>query len=102
MVGIRRRRIEPADAAGEPICLLTAEGARGRGAPIDRLLQNAQYESTEHGYEIRLARGEEQWTLANQFIEEEARCCASFGFEVTEEDDAVVVRARHGGLPSSQ
>ena len=99
MADLRRRRIEPRDPGGEPICLLTAEGAHHRRAPIDRLLEDAGYQSTERGYEIQLARGEQQWTLANQFIEEEAQCCASFGFEVTEDEDAIVVRASHARSP---
>ena len=93
MPSVRTRRIEPADPGGEPVCLLTQEDARARRVPIDRLLALGTIKPKEAGYEIRLPRGEENWTLANEFAEEEAACCASLGLEVEERDGATVVTA---------
>jgi hypothetical protein len=93
----RARRIEPVDPGGEAVCSLTGEGAHGRRAPIDVVLQGAQYWPESSGYTIRLPRGEQQWVLALQFIEEEAACCPAFTFEAAELDDAIVVRATLSG-----
>jgi hypothetical protein len=95
---MRVRRIEPADPAGEPICTLTAGAARRRRTPIDRLLEDGDFVAAGSGYEVRLPRGDREWEIANAFVEEEAACCASFGFEVIEQDDAIVVTGRHGGF----
>lgn len=89
----RTRRIAPADPGGEPVCLLTAEGARERLVPIDRLLEHGELRSLDSGYEIRLPPGDASWELANLFAEEEARCCAALALEVAERQDAIVVTA---------
>lgn len=97
----RTRRIDPADPAGEPICTLTPGAARRRRAPIDRVLAHGDYVAADDGYEIRLPRGDDEWELANAFVEEEAECCASFGFLVIEQDDAIVIVGRHPGTAIS-
>lgn len=89
----RMRRIEPVEPEGEPICLLTAEGARRRRVPIDRLLTDGTLEPTEAGYEVRLPLGEKYWALANEFAEEEADCCPSLALEIEERDTGIVLRA---------
>lgn len=89
----RLRRIEATDAGGELICLLTAEGAHDREAPIDRLLELGEFTLTATGYEVRLPAGDAPWMLASRFIEEEAACCASLALEIEERDGMVVVRA---------
>lgn len=91
----RSRRIEPAEPGREAICLLSAEGARRRRVPIDRLLEHGEFVSTANGYEVRLPRTEDAWRLANAFAEEEAACCPSFEFEVRERADAVALLAGH-------
>lgn len=98
---MRMRHLEPADPAGEPVCTLDAGAARRRRAPIDRLLAIGYYRAADEGYEIQLPRSDGAWDLASAFVEEEAACCASFGFTVTEHDDAIVIVGRHGGLPAS-
>jgi len=93
MTPARRRHIAPTDPGGEPVCVLTAEGARGRRVPIDRLLELGEMRASGNGYEIRLPAGDEHWTLANAFAEEEAGCCAAMAFEVTESDTAILLVA---------
>jgi len=95
---MRMRHLDPVDPVGEPVCSLTAGTARRRRAPIDRLLAVGHYRAIDEGYEIRLPRTDSWWDLASAFVEEEASCCASFGFTVTEQDDEIVVVGRHGGL----
>lgn len=94
MTPSRARRIEPSDPGGEPVCLLTAEGARERRVPIDRLLEDGEMQPLDNGYEIRLPPGEGYWALANAFAEEEAHCCAALTLEVAESDAAILVSAR--------
>lgn len=89
----RVRHIEPIDPGGEPVCLLTPEVARSRRVPIDRLLTHGTFEPSESGYEVRLPPGEEYWTLANEFAEEEAACCAALGLDIEEQDAGIVLRA---------
>lgn len=89
----RKRRIEPIDRHGEPVCLLTADAARTRRVPIDRLLQDGDLILGGTGYEIRLPRGERYWTLANQFAEEEAACCRWLQLDVEESATGTTVRA---------
>ena len=48
-----------------------------------------------------MPRTDSWWDLAGAFVEEEAACCPSFGFTVTEQDHAIVIVARHGGLPAA-
>lgn len=89
----RVRHIEPVDPGGEPVCLLTPEGARSRRVPIDRLLVHGILDPTGAGYEIRLPPGEEYWALANEFAVEEAGCCASLALDIEERDTGIVLRA---------
>ncbi len=89
----RRRTISATDPGGEPICTLTPGAAAARSAPIDRLIARGRLDVLGDGYEIRLARDERAWRMAEQFIEEEAACCPAFAFEAAEEGDTVVVRA---------
>ena len=89
----RSRRIEPRDPGGEPVCLLTPEAARRRRVPIDHLLSHGIFEQSEAGYEISLPLGETYWALANDFAEEEAKCCAALAIAVEERDTGIVVRA---------
>jgi len=89
----RRRHNEPTDPGGEPVCLLTPEGALSRRVPIDRLLTRGTLSVQGSRYEITLPAGEESWALANQFADEEATCCASLTFDLEESDAAVVLRA---------
>lgn len=89
----RVRRIEPAAPGGEPVCLLTPEAARSRRVPIDRLLTHGTFELREAGYEISLPPGGTSWALANEFAEEEAKCCAALAIEIEERDDRIVVHA---------
>lgn len=89
----RARRLEPIDPGGEPICRLTPEGARGRRAPIDRVLAQGTFEPRAAGYEIRLPAGEESWALANAFAEEEALCCPTLALELEEHADSVAITA---------
>ena len=89
----RTRRIEPAEPGGEPVCLLTAEGARNRKVPIDRLLALGEFEPAAAGYRIRLPPGDESRALAHEFVQEEAACCASLALEVAERGEAIVVSA---------
>lgn len=89
----RVRRIEPVEPGGEPVCLLTPGAARSRRVPIDRLLTHGTFEPSEAGYEVWLPPGEEYWTLANDFAEEEARCCAALAIEIEEQDSGIVLRA---------
>lgn len=93
-VPVRVRRIEPADPGGEPICLLTAEGARNRRVTVDHLLGHGTLEFEGAGYEIRLPPGDEYWALANEFADEEAACCSSLAFDIYDLDTAIVVRGR--------
>lgn len=89
----RQRHIAPTDPGGEPVCILTAEGARGRRVSIDRLLEHGEMRTLGTGYEIRLPTGDEHWALANAFAEEEAGCCAAMAFDVTESDLAILLIA---------
>lgn len=75
------------------MCLLTAEVARTRRVPIDRLLMDGTFEPAEAGYVIRLPPTEQHWALANQFAEEEAACCAALALSIAEEDSAIVLTA---------
>ena len=94
-MAIRRRRVEPVEPEGEPVCLLTAAAAHERRVPIDRLLQQGSFEPIERGYEVRLQADQGHWALANQFVDEEAVCCRSFAFELEEDDQTVTLRATY-------
>ncbi len=98
---MRMRHLDAVDPVGEPVCALTAGTARRRRAPIDRLLAVGRYRPADEGYAIQLPRTDSWWDLASAFVEEEAACCPSFGFTVTEQDHAIVIVARHGGLPAA-
>jgi hypothetical protein len=72
-----------------------------RRAPINRILDVGEFKAARNGYSIRLPRGDASWSLANQFVDEEARCCPSMTFDVAEEQDAVVAHAAFEGLARS-
>jgi len=90
---VRQRQISAADPGGEPLCLLTAEGARKREVPIDRLLERGTFTVTPTGYEVRLPASDTIWTLADRFIEEEASCCATLDLLVEERNGEITVLA---------
>lgn len=90
---VRQRHIAPSDPGGEPVCLVTAEAARRREAPIDRVLEEGEFSVTESGYVVRLPASDSNWTLANRFVEEEASCCASLDLLVEERDGEITVLA---------
>jgi len=98
---MRMRRLDPVDPVGEPVDTLTAGTARRRRAPIDHLLAIGDYRAADEGYEIQVPRSDSVGDLASAFVEEEAACCPSFAFTVTEHDDAIVIVARHGALPAA-
>ena len=87
------RRVGPVEAGGEAICLLTADVAASRAAPIDLLLEHGSLETTESGYRIALPPGEASWQLANDFADEESACCPALSIEIERRDDGVEVRA---------
>ena len=90
---LRTRKIEAGAPGGEPVCGLTREEASHRRVRPDLLLDRAELRVADDGYEARLPASDEMWALATAFIEEEARCCPFFAWEVTETNDAIIVRA---------
>lgn len=70
----RVRRIEPTDPGGEPVCQLSAEGARRRRVPVDRLL-------TPHTWDANASRNRLQDTAAARPGVAASRCSQPFRME---------------------
>lgn len=87
------RRIPAAQPDAEPICLLTREEAMPRRARPDVFFDRAEWRSADDGYEARLPATDDEWALANAFVEEEAACCPFFAFDLREEDGVIIIRA---------
>ncbi len=95
----RRIFVPPVDPEAEPICTLDRETALRRKEQPDRLLDQAlEQTSTGDGIEYRFGPVVGLWERIETFIKEEGQCCRFLAFELTESQDAVVLKAFQPGF----